>query len=228
MAACAMPGGTIRAMPGAASHGGFDVAAPAVLASVFREAIGALEEEGLPHVLIGGLASAALGRPRCTADIDLLVRPHDAHRALDLLGSRGFQTEETNPHWLFKATREGVLVDVLFKGPRDVYLDDAMLARSRMAQVLGLRVRVAPPEDLVVMKALVHDEETPRHWHDALAILARCDLDWDYLVERARKGNHRVLSLLYYGASLDLAVPTGALEALRRRIEGRREADGPS
>jgi hypothetical protein len=208
-------------MPGAASHRGFDASPPDVLAAVFDDAISALEGGELPYLLIGGLASAAVGRPRCSADVDLLVRPADARRALALLGARGFETEETNPHWLFKATRDGVLVDVLFKGPRDFYVDDAMLARARVETVLGRAVRVAPPEDLIVMKALVHDEETPRHWHDALAILAAGDLDWEYLVERARKGNRRVLSLLYYGASLDLAVPDRALGALRRRIEAR-------
>ncbi|HEY8492770.1 MAG TPA: nucleotidyltransferase, partial [Myxococcota bacterium] len=129
-----------------------------------------------------------------------------------------------NPHWLYKATREGVLVDVIFKGPRDVYLDDEMLARARVVTVLGRRVRIAPPEDLLVMKAVVHDEETPRHWHDALAIVAAGDLDWDYLVQRARKGNRRVLSLLYYALSNDLAVPLQAIEALRRQIDAQQEA----
>jgi len=215
-------------MPGAASHRGFESSSPDALAAVFADAIAALEDGELPYLLIGGLASAVVGRPRCSADVDLLVRPGDARRALALLAGRGFETEEVNPHWLFKATRDGVLVDVLFKGPRDVYADHAMFARARSATVLGRAVQVAPPEDLLVMKALVHDEETPRHWHDALAILAAGDLDWDYLVERARKGNRRVLSLLYYGASLDLAVPGRALDALRRRIEAGGGGDGPA
>lgn len=214
-------------MPGAASHRGFEDSPPEVLAAVFADAIDALERGDVPYVLIGGLASAAVGRPRYSADVDLFVQPHDARRALALLAGRGFATEELNPHWLFKATREGVLVDLLFKGPRDVYLDEEMLKRARVAPVLGRVVRIAPPEDLLVMKALVHDEETPRHWHDALGILAAGDLDWDYLVERARKGNQRVLSLLYYGASLDLAVPSRVLDALRRRIaEGEGVGDG--
>lgn len=215
-------------MPGAASHRGFEDGTPEVLASVFALAIETIERGEVPYVLIGGLASAVVGRPRYSADVDLLVHPHDARRALGLLAARGFETEETNPHWLFKATRDGVLVDLLFKGPRDVYLDEEMLKRARVAPVLGRAVRVAPPEDLLVMKALVHDEETPRHWHDALGILAAGDLDWDYLVERARKGNQRVLSLLYYGASLDLAVPARVLEALRRRIAEGGGADAAS
>jgi len=210
-------------LPGAASHAGFDVHLPPVFEKAFADAVDALEGN-VPYLLIGGLACAAVGRPRCSADIDLFVHPRDAGRVLELLAQRGFAVEETNPHWLYKATREGVLVDVIFKGPRDVYLDEEMLARARVVTVLGRRVRIAPPEDLLVMKAVVHDEETPRHWHDALAIVAAGDLDWDYLVQRARKGNRRVLSLLYYALSNDLAVPLQAIEALRRQIDAQQEA----
>jgi hypothetical protein len=111
-----------------------------------------------------------------------------------------------------------VLIDLLFKGPRDIYLDDDMLARSRRVCVMGETVRVAPAEDLIVMKALVHDEETPRHWHDALALIATAQIDWEYLVKRARKGSRRVLSLLFYALSLDLIVPDRAITALYERI----------
>jgi predicted nucleotidyltransferase len=205
-------------LPGATSHLGFDGASSDALGDVFGEAIGGLERDAVDYLVIGGLASAALGRPRCSGDVDLLLRPGDAHRALEALGAHGFATEETNPHWLFKATRHGVLVDLIFKGPRDIYLDDEMLERARVACVLGRRARVAPAEDLVVMKALVHDEETPRHWHDALGLIASVDLDWDYLVRRARKGNRRVLALLFYAISNDLVVPRRALAALCARV----------
>jgi predicted nucleotidyltransferase len=206
-------------MPGAASHHGFDTCDAADFEAVFAEVVTALDDAKVAHVLIGGLASAALGRPRCSADIDLLVRPRDARRALEALAARGFETEETNPHWLFKATKRGVLIDLLFKGPRDVYLDDVMLSRARVLPVLGKAIRVVPPEDLLVMKALIHDEETPRHWHDALALVAAGDLDWDYAVWRARKGSRRVLSLLFYALSIDLAVPARVIEALLDQIE---------
>jgi hypothetical protein len=213
-------------LPGAASHAGFDTSPPQVFAAVFAEAIAAFEAGELPYVLIGGLASAVVGRPRCSADIDLLVHPRDAGTALERLAALGFETEETNPHWIYKATRRGVLVDLIFKGPRDVYLDEEMLTRARVEPVLGRPVRIAPPEDLLVMKALVHDEETPRHWHDALGIVASRDLDWEYLVQRARKGNRRVLSLLYYALSIDLAVPARAIAALQRQIEAEGAGDG--
>jgi hypothetical protein len=68
---------------------------------------------------------------------------------------------------------------------------------------------------VIVMKAIAHQEHCPRHWHDALAVIARGDLDWDYLVRRARRhGARRVASLLLYAQSNDHFVPTSALVAL--------------
>ena len=47
------------------------------------------------------------------------------------------------------------------------------------------RCPVLGPEDLVVTKALAHGEETAHYWWDALAIVAKGELDWDYLLMRA-------------------------------------------
>jgi hypothetical protein len=59
----------------------------------------------------------------------------------------------------------------------------------------------------------------PRHWHDALAIISRCDLDWEYVVRRARRpGARRVLSLMLYAQSNDLVVPAGPIRALFETI----------
>jgi hypothetical protein len=66
----------------------------------------------------------------------------------------------------------------------------------------------------VVVKALAHDEESSRHWFDALGIVAGGDLDWEYLVRRAAKGPRRVLSLLLYATSVDLVVPPSVIRRL--------------
>ena len=187
----------------------------ATFRAVLEAAVGALEQKDIPHLLVGGIAAAAYGRPRWTHDVDLLVRPVDASVALDALAAEGFDTEESFPDWLYKADREGVGVDVIFSMPGGILLDDEMLTRSREETIAGRRVRVISPEDMLVIKAVVHDEHMPRHWHDGLAILARVDLDWEYLLRRARAhGARRVLSLLLYAQSNDVAVPNGPARAL--------------
>jgi predicted nucleotidyltransferase len=181
-------------------------------------AVGALEGGHVPYVLIGGLASAVHGRPRWTHDIDLFVKPADARRALDVLADAGFVTEETNPHWIYKAWRGDAVIDLIFCVTGDIYVDDEMLARSRTATFKGRDVKVVPPEDLVVIKAVVHDEPSARHWHDALGIIATTELDWEYLLRRARHGARRVLSLLIYAESNDLVVPERAVRKLFETI----------
>ena len=127
----------------------------------------------------------------------------------------GFLTKEAEPHWLFKATRERVVVDVIYRSSGDIYLDDEMVERSFDGDFKGVPIRLVSPEDLIVMKAIAYREETARYWHDALGILGRTDLDWEYLIRRARQfGARRVLSLLVYGQSNDIAVPNHVIREL--------------
>jgi hypothetical protein len=187
-----------------------------VFLDVLRDTADVLRRSGIPHLFMGGLASAALGRPRWTHDIDVFVAPDDARAVLDALEAAGFRTQETDPGWLYKGLKEDVLVDVIFLSDGRVLMDRDMMARARTEAVEGTRLPVIAAEDLIVIKALVHKERSPRHWFDALALLRRDDLDWDYLLLRARQYDPvRVLSLLYYARSNDQVVPGEVIRTLR-------------
>jgi predicted nucleotidyltransferase len=187
-------------------------------AGVVLRTVAALDDADIPYVLIGGLASSLLGRPRATEDIDLLVRAEQADAALDVLGDAGFETERTNPDWIYKAWLDGTTLDLIFWLKGGITLDDEMIARAGTSKIDGGLVRVVPPEDLLVIKAIVHDEQSPRHWHDALGVVAASSLDWPYLVRRARHGARRVLSLLLYAQADDLVVPDEAIRSLYREV----------
>ena len=60
-----------------------------------------------------------------------------------------------------------------------------------------------------------HSEETPRYWYDGLSVLARNELDWDYLLRRARHGPRRVMSFLLFARSNGLVIPQRVVDALR-------------
>lgn len=187
--------------------------------TVLRDAIAALEGKEIPYLLMGGLSSASHGRPRGTNDIDLFVGPQSAGLTLEALASVGFDTEETDPSWLFKGFRDGIMVDVILRSTGDIYLDQEMLTHARVADVKGCAARLIPPEDLLIIKALAAAEHMPHHWHDALGVITGSELDWDYLVSRARRhGARRVLSLLLYAQSNDLGVPNKPVKALFEAI----------
>jgi predicted nucleotidyltransferase len=189
---------------------------------VLDQASRAIEGIDVPHALIGGIASVVHGRPRWTRsreDIDFFVRFEDSHDVLEALAAAGFETEETNDQWIYKAVKDDVQVDIIFRSSGDMYLDDEMLQRIRSEEFQGHKVRVVAPEDLLVMKVVAHGEETFHYWHDALGLVARGDLDWDYLVWRARRhGTRRVLSLMLYAQSIDLVVPSRVIEDLYETI----------
>jgi predicted nucleotidyltransferase len=190
----------------------------ATLLPVLDTTLKILEAGDVEALLMGGIASAVHGRPRWTHDLDVFVRPQHARALLQLFADGGFATEEADPFWLFKATTDDVLVDIIFRSVGDLYLDEEMLTRRVQGDFHGRQVPLVSAEDLIVIKALAHAEHSPRHWHDALSIIARRDLDWDYLLRRARHGPRRMLSLLVYAQSVDLAVPDLAISRLYQQI----------
>jgi hypothetical protein len=193
-------------------------AGDAAFAATLRDALKAAEGSGCAFLVLGGLASSLVGRPRWTHDIDLLVRADDARAVLDAFRVAGFDTEETDPVWLFKAFKRDVMVDIIFMITGGIYLDRDMEEHAMEREYEGLRIRIPSAEDQVVIKAIVHREETSRHWFDALAILGRADLNWDYLLHRARVGARRVLALLIYAQSSDILVPTRVIQRLYEEV----------
>ncbi|MGE3262072.1 MAG: nucleotidyltransferase [Bacteriovoracia bacterium] len=178
----------------------------------------ALEEAQIPFALIGGVAASGLGRPRSTHDIDIFVRPEDAESAVQALAAKGFRTERTDIEWLFKAFKEDILVDIVFRSKGDIYFDDEMHRNRKLVEFHGRKVPLVSPEDLVIIKCAVHYEGGPHHWHDALAILSHATIDWNYLLKRARRAPRRLLALLLYAQSSDILIPNSMIVNLFHHI----------
>jgi predicted nucleotidyltransferase len=208
---------------------GYGYADEATLLGVYDEAESALEAIQAPFLVMGGIASGFWGRPRWTRDIDLFVRPEDSGRVLEALASAGFETSVEYEDWLAKAKMREIVVDVIYRSHGDILLDDEMKGRSQEVEFKGRKMRLVPPEDLVVMKAVATSESTPRYWYDAIAMIGHRDLDWDYLLRRARQaGVRRVLSLLLYAQSVDIVVPHSAISTLMGVLIGSAPEPAPA
>lgn len=185
------------------------------LLETLRDVVEALRDDGVDHLFMGGIGAYSHARPRVTEDIDVFVRPGDVPRVRAALEAAGFDVVEHDPAWLVKAWKRDVLVDIIFRSSGDIYLDDEMLRRRWNGEYKGVVTPLIAPEDLLVIKALTAAEANPRHWYDAVAIIARCDLDWDYLLQRARQaGPRRILSLLLFAESSDLVVRPDVVSTL--------------
>ena len=90
---------------------------PEQLESTLKRSVAALEGEGIPYLLGGSLASWARGGPQTRNDLDLMVRPDDAERALAALEEVGMRAERPPEDWLLKAWDGDVLVDLIFTRP---------------------------------------------------------------------------------------------------------------
>ncbi|MBI3542232.1 MAG: nucleotidyltransferase [Deltaproteobacteria bacterium] len=148
--------------------------------------------------------------------------------SLEALGRHGFRTEKTDVNWLFKAFKEEILVDIIFKSRGEIYFDNEMADRSRRIEFHGRKVRAVAPEDLIIIKCAVHDEIGPHHWHDALAVLSHAEVDWPYLLKRGRRASRRLLALLTYAQSSDIWVPNWVIFELFRLNYGEKQQDEKS
>ena len=125
-----------------------------------RKAGAILRDAGVPHALAGGLAAWARGGPKTEHDVDFMVKPEDAERALEALGAAGMRTERPPEAWLFKAYDGDQLVDLIFD-PTSGPVTDELLERAEEMEVLALRMPVARLEDVMVTKLMALTEQEP-------------------------------------------------------------------
>jgi predicted nucleotidyltransferase len=156
---------------------------PDILDTLKRSAA-ALQDARVPFALGGGLACWVRGGPETEHDIDFMVKPEDAERALDALQEAGFKPERPPEGWLYKAHDGEVLIDLIFD-PRGGPIDDEVLGRAEELEVQAVRMPVMTLEDVMVTKLLaLHEHEVD---YDSVLEVARSlreQIDWDDVRER--------------------------------------------
>src|SRR5262245_20890639 len=163
----------------------------------YRKAYTALRGSGVPFLVGGAYALSFYTEVRRdTKDMDLFLRAQDVDEALRALSSAGFRTERTFSHWLAKALGlEDEIIDLIFNSGNGVCpVDDEWFEHSRSREVLGLRVRLVPPEELIWQKAYILERDRCDDSDIAHIVLSYGDkLDWPRLIRRF--GSHWALLL---------------------------------
>jgi hypothetical protein len=170
-----------------------------------------LERAAVPYLVGGGYAMACLtGIERQTKDLDLFVRSSDVERALELLGALGYHTERTWPHFLVKvihktpmsADKAPAFIDILHNSGNGLCpVDDDWFAHAREAQLMGLRIPLCPPEEMIWSKGYVQERDR-FDGADVVHLVYSCgqDMDWSRLLGRFRDTEAVLLAhLLLYG-----------------------------
>ena len=198
-----------------------------------RRVLAFLAEQPIPFLVGGGHALRQYtGHVRGTRDLDLFVRRADAGRLLEALGSLGLETDLTFPHWLGKARLGSECIDVIYSSGNGVAaVDEEWFDHAVPATVLGVRVQLSPPEEMIWSKAFVMERERFDGADIAHLLLARHSrLDWPRLLRRFGPHwrvllSHLVLFGFIYPAER-AAIPPAVLRLLARRLARESRAPG--
>ncbi|MBI2017672.1 nucleotidyl transferase AbiEii/AbiGii toxin family protein [Candidatus Daviesbacteria bacterium] len=153
----------------------------------------------IPYLVTGGVAIYVWGRPRFTADIDLVVelQEKDVKKLVQTLIKEGYVDEDavreaiTNQgEFNFIDQEEGIKVDFWIL-KKDEF-DKSKFKRRIAKKVLNQNIYFISPEDLILVKLLWFKESRSfRHLEDILSILQMLGkkVNFGYLREWAKKQN---------------------------------------
>lgn len=193
-----------------------------------------LQDARVPFLVGGGYAlDHYTGLGRGTKDVDLFVRRQDFARALHALSAARYHAEATF-HWIGKIHCGDDLVDLIYSGLNGVpQVDDEWLAHGVAAEVLGMPVKLCPPEELIWAKSFVMERER-YDGADVIHLLRSCGqtLDWPRLLRRFG-GHWRVLlsHLILFGFVYPAErshVPDGMMRELLGRVQAEMASPAPS
>jgi hypothetical protein len=138
--------------------------------------------------LVGGAYALReyTGVARDTKDFDIFVAPRDVDRTLAALRQHGYHGEIAFSHWLAKVHFAESFIDIIFRAGNGLCeVDELWFRGKRLHRLLGKRVALVPPEEMIWQKAYIMERE--RFDGADIAHLVRfCarEIDWEHLLWR--------------------------------------------
>ena len=147
-------------------------------------------ENRIPFALGGAFALAThTGCWRNTKDLDLYVPPEHKDRMIELVSSLGmvdyFDTKEYDRWWIYRATRNGMIVDIIWAMANHRQQIDELWMSGPEVDLRGHRVKVLPAEAMLWDKLYIMQRERC-DWPDVLNLLyaTGADLNWELRLGR--------------------------------------------
>jgi hypothetical protein len=181
----------------------------------YTAAIRELAATDIPFLVAGTYAvSAYTGVTRRTKDLDIFCKAGDYARILAHFKQAGYAVEILDDRWIGKVFKGTHFFDVIFASANGTMpVSDQWLEHARQIDLLGSRVRIVGPTELIWSKCFIQD----RGRHDGADVAhtilkAQDQIDW-----------HRLLS---YPSERD-HVPAWLLDELLDRLAKQRELPTP-
>jgi hypothetical protein len=166
----------------------------------FFQVIRAMKKAEVPFLVAGAFGVFHhTGFWRGTKDMDLLILPDHRERAIKVLCQAGlddmFDQEWYDREWIFRSTRNGLIVDLIWRLANKVGdVDPGWFERGSSGHFFEVPVRYVSAADLCWMKLFVF-QRLRCDWPDLLNVIRGTggNLDWDHLLRQS--GPHwRLLS----------------------------------
>ena len=192
----------------------------------YADALRALVRSRIPFMIGGAYALRIYaGIVRHTKDLDVFCARRDRARIIRVLARSGERVEHTDPTWIVKVFRGDLFIDVIYSSGNGIcHVDQQWFEHARRARLLGSRVRLIPPEEMIWSKAFVQDRYR-FDGADVAHILRRegRTLDWQRLLDRMRPDweillGHLINTRYIYPGERDI-VPDWVLHELLARFE---------
>lgn len=127
----------------------------------YSRALELLRQSGCPFLIGGAYAlQCKIGVRRRTKDLDVFVLPNDVPGLLEVFQKAGYRSELTFSHWLGKVFSDDCLLDIIFSSGNGICrVDRQWFDHALDGEVLGVRVKLCPPEETIWQKAYVMERD---------------------------------------------------------------------
>ncbi len=169
------------------------------LENTLKKVVKILQNLKIPYLVTGGVAVVVWGRPRYTADIDIIIelKKQKVKKFVASLIKEGYIDEDVvmeslkyQSEFNFIDHETGMKVD--FWILQDSDFDRSRLKRAMIRKIFGQKISFSSPEDLILKKLLWFKEsKSTRQLEDIHSVMAiiKDKLDFNYLKKWAKKQN---------------------------------------
>jgi len=152
-----------------------------------------LDELKIDYAISGGVAVSVWGRPRYTADLDIVTKIDNANQIENLVkillkNIKGSYADEAAALEAFQRKSEFNLVESEYGLKADFFVighdeyQKQELKRAKKKRIAGKMVKFISPEDLIISKLKWYQEnQSDRQIEDILTVLEAGNIDMRYL-----------------------------------------------
>jgi hypothetical protein len=158
--------------------------------ALYEEVLKEAAQRNIPFALGGAFAVATYtGCWRNTKDLDLYVLPEHRDSLIALVTDLGmvdyYDTKGYDRWWIYRATRDGNIVDIIWAMANHRQQIDSLWMSGPEVALRGHRVKVLPAEAMLWDKLYIMQRERC-DWPDVLNLLyaTGAEADWDRLIQR--------------------------------------------